>query len=86
MYVQISGTRKLFSVVHFDEGDDVSVVPSSWVIGNKEVKWPPYKGAHKVTAAIKHLERPSYDWEIYKCRVLGTCGKQLLQHFNSLAY
>lgn len=75
-----SGVKK-YSVVHFHERDEVSVVPSKWVRGN-EVLWPPYKSTVKITAAIKDMEETSpRDWEQYKCRVMVTCGKQPLEYY-----
>ncbi|XP_064460226.1 uncharacterized protein LOC135370411 [Ornithodoros turicata] len=67
------GGRRVYSVVHFEENDEVSVVPSSWLIGNHKVMWPPYKNTNKITIAIKRREKPSHHWKEHRSRVLCEC-------------
>ncbi|XP_064454595.1 uncharacterized protein LOC135365813 isoform X2 [Ornithodoros turicata] len=63
----------MFSIVHFDERDEVSVVPSTWLMGRNKVLWPPYKNSKKVAVAIKACENPSSNWSQHNCRVLYEC-------------
>ncbi|XP_070385173.1 uncharacterized protein [Dermacentor albipictus] len=64
---------KTYSIVLFEDEDEVSVVPTSWISENT-VRWPPFKSTAKITTAIKEQQPPSSDWTSYRCRVLWTCG------------
>ncbi|XP_070385174.1 uncharacterized protein [Dermacentor albipictus] len=64
---------KTYSIVLFEDEDEVSVVPTSWISENT-VRWPPFKSTAKITTAIKEQQPPSSDWTSYRCRVLWTCA------------
>ncbi|KAK8774538.1 hypothetical protein V5799_010930 [Amblyomma americanum] len=71
---------KLFSVVHFQDQEEVSVVPSSWIIAENTVAWPPHKNSRRINEAVQSNEKPSDHWKKYRCRVLWTCGKHYLKY------
>ncbi|XP_077484465.1 uncharacterized protein LOC144094357 isoform X2 [Amblyomma americanum] len=64
---------KLFSVVHFQDQEEVSVVPSSWIIAENTVAWPPHKNSRRINEAVQSNEKPSDHWKKYRCRVLWAC-------------
>ncbi|XP_065312479.1 uncharacterized protein [Dermacentor albipictus] len=62
-----------YSVVHLSKQNEVSTVPSSWVVGDK-VSLPPYRSSTRLITAIKDNEEPSEGWTSYHCRVLFKCA------------
>lgn len=71
--------RKKFCIDHFEESDDVSVVPSPRVIDKYRAPWPPYKSSQKIAGAIRDGEKPGKNWEEHICRVLYEWGKLLCE-------
>ena len=70
-----------FLVVAFDEENEVSVVPESWVSvsnGGTHCYWPSYKSTSKVTKSIQNMVDPEETWNKYQARVLTKCGKCLI--------
>lgn len=65
-----------YAVVVFDEDNDVSTVPSSWLTdGENKCYWPPIRNSQKLSKAIKSRCAPQDNWPTYKARVLSKCGK-----------
>ena len=66
-----------FSVVEFENGDGIAVVPESWLIVDVDdftsCYWPSYRGT-KLTSAVISEEKPLSTRIIYKIRVLGSYG------------
>jgi hypothetical protein len=67
-----SGTYAV--VVFTDDNDSVSVVPTSWLDGDKSY-WAPYKSQDKIDRAVKSAEKPKKDWQKYSVRILGVKGE-----------
>ena len=59
-----------FLVVDFTDRDEVSAVPHSWIIGDDECFWPPYKTSMRLEKAIKNQKIPGLHWEKFQCRIL----------------
>ena len=69
-------TTKNFSVVVFEDTDQVDVVPLGWLSVNKtECRWPPYKDSAKVRKAIKNALPPQDNWTTHPVRLLKSYGK-----------
>ncbi|XP_056442126.1 uncharacterized protein LOC130379371 [Gadus chalcogrammus] len=53
----------MFSVVCFDNSEEVEVVPTQW-FNNGACRWPPHK-AEGVNRAIRQLEEPQDNWPLF---------------------
>uniref|UniRef100_A0A8C5FS57 DUF4806 domain-containing protein n=1 Tax=Gadus morhua TaxID=8049 RepID=A0A8C5FS57_GADMO len=53
----------MFSVVCFDNSEEVEVVPTQWY-NNGACRWPPHK-AEGVNRAIRQLEKPQDTWPLF---------------------
>ena len=53
----------MFSVVCFDNSEEVEVVPTQWY-NNGACRWPPHK-AEGVNRAIRQLEEPQDFWRLF---------------------
>ncbi|XP_075525137.1 uncharacterized protein LOC142557296 isoform X2 [Dermacentor variabilis] len=62
-----------YSVVHLSKQNEVSTVPSSWIVGD-HVSLPPYQSSTRMITAIKDKEEPSEGWTSYQCTVLFNCA------------
>ena len=65
---------KKFAVVEFlgsGNNGGVSLVSSSWVVGNDRCYWPETENAHRLAKAHTPV---GDDWSLWSCRVLGTSG------------
>lgn len=65
-----------YAVVAFDEANEVSVIPNSWLLENDtQCYWPPFKGTLKLSRAIQNMWEPQENWDKHPARVLTKCGK-----------
>lgn len=63
-----------FAIVEFEDG--LQLVPSTWMLDEKECFWPPYTNLSKMNRAISNCEAVSDNWQIHKIiRVFGTASK-----------
>lgn len=61
-----------YAVVAFDEGREVSAVPSNWLFdGENKCYWPPYRDSQWLPQAIKQGQD---NWSKYTARGLSKCG------------
>lgn len=73
----------MYAVVHFDDTDEVELIPSNWLVDNsKSVILPPFKSAQAITKAIRDRLPPDDDslWDRHRIRVLHVCRKYSLLH------
>lgn len=52
----------MYSVVHLVRSDEVAVLPSVWITGEK-VFWPPFKSSIKLTKSVQQCMVPQQTWE-----------------------
>ena len=65
-----------YAVVAFDEANEVSVIPSSWLCENDKIcYWPTFKSTSKLSRAIQDMWDPQEYWDKHPARVLTKCGK-----------
>lgn len=71
--------EKSFVVVEFpnDKPVTVSVVPRSWLISDKECRWPPSRLRNRDLLLKDPNSKPAENWEISACRILGQFGKYI---------
>ncbi|XP_025423218.1 uncharacterized protein LOC112692691 isoform X2 [Sipha flava] len=88
---QRENETKLWCVVWFTESKEYSVIPTNWLVENKDsqsdslfCKWPPYK----VTSDhLKKAISPSQSWETYRVKFVGvnkTYGNFVHDHVDSI--
>lgn len=63
----------MYSVVCFDNTEEVEVVPTLWY-SNGACRWPPHK-AEGINRAIRSLEAPQDTWSLFgNARVFFSSG------------
>jgi hypothetical protein len=75
----------MFAIVEWLDGNEVSVVPLSWIVSADGVTfsyWPPNKLSAKAKdCIIRKQSSPELDWQRYSVRVIRTEG-----NFGHAAY
>lgn len=67
---------KTWTVVRFEDENEVEAVPTTWIVNNK-CYWPPYT-ADNILKAIKNHNDFDPSWASYEVYVFknSTCGKK----------